>query len=83
MEVAFAVAYYVKYAVGKGRSTWLKNVFEFLSNGDHCYHLQNVNPLVLNITTWQWPVMVSVMQPSFKFWSSSIHTGNLILVPLG
>jgi len=52
MERAFAVTYYVKYAVGKGRSTWLKNVFEFQSNGDHCYQLRNINPLVPNVTNW-------------------------------
>lgn len=32
METAFAVTHYVKYAVGKGRSTWLENVFEFQSS---------------------------------------------------
>jgi hypothetical protein len=35
-----------------------------------------------NITSWEWPVMVSYAALN-KFWYSSNHTGNLILVPMG
>jgi len=52
MEIAFAVTHYVKHALGKGRSTWIKNVFEFQSNGDHCYQFQNINLIVPNVPNW-------------------------------
>jgi hypothetical protein len=54
MEIAFAAPRYVKYAVGKGRSTWLQNVydFKFQSNVGHCCQLQNIDPLVPNVTDW-------------------------------